>query len=186
MLDILQFCNDSIIEILFSTVHTHTCACMHISRNFNYFRNLKFFPFFISGSTRKFFIKSRVALKGFCVSSFFLPLSFFACPTKLGCDSDDRVSCFFANKCRRVRLAKRRHRCGRPCTCCLEYPSVQVGFSWASPLATTVPTISVSRKMGDEITFLFSKFLLYMCRSRCHIYFLPCHPFLELLASSLI
>lgn len=79
MLDILQFCNDSIIEILFSTVHTHTCVCMHISRNFNYFGNLKFFPFFISGSTRKFFIKSRVAktLKGFCVSSFF-PLSLFS------------------------------------------------------------------------------------------------------------
>lgn len=70
------------------------------------------------------------------------------------------MPCFFANKCRRVRLAKRRDRRGRPRTCCLEYPPVQVDLSRAFPLAATLPTMSTtpaSRKMGDEITLLVSK-----------------------------
>lgn len=79
-----------------------------------------------------------------------------ACLSKLG-HADHRVSFFFVNKCRRVRLAKRRDRRGRSRTCFLEYPSVQEGLSRACLLAATLPTvstISASGKMGDEITLL--------------------------------
>lgn len=62
---------------IFDCTHAHLCLYAYF-KEFQLFRKFKiFFPFFISDSTRKFFIKSRVALKGFCVSSFF-PLSLFS------------------------------------------------------------------------------------------------------------
>lgn len=132
-------------------------ACIwNISKNFNYFENLKLSPIFIFQAAGGNFLLNRAAL--WKVSSFFLSF-FFACSSVLATRMIECHVSLLTNVVESV-WTKRRHRRGRPCTCCFEYPSVQVGFSWASPLATTVPTIPVSRKMGDEITFLFSKFLL--------------------------
>ena len=74
------------------------------------------------------------------------------------------MSFFFVNKCRQVRLAKRRDRRGRSRTCFLEYPSAQGGLSRACLLAATLPTvstISASDKMGDEITLLVFEVAYY-------------------------
>lgn len=89
------------------------------------------------------------------VLCFFKVSLLFGCLLKLG-HADDRVSCFFANNCRRVRLAERRDRRGRPRTCCLEHHPVQVGLSRAFPVPATLPTMSTtpSSEGCDEITLM--------------------------------
>lgn len=82
------------IKILFSCLH------MKYFKEFQLFRKFKTLPhFYFPDCGGKFFIKSRGALKGFIFFSLLLFRVFLG-----SCDSDDRVSCFFANKCRRVRL----------------------------------------------------------------------------------